>query len=117
MISADIPQELIDILDRAAGRAHTQTGSVVTALADILTAYDRIRESSLELWDTATIAKQLGVSVSRVRQIKTKPRFPKPAYHLNGGSVWIADQVRDFVLGWERTSRPCRPRRCEESGR
>lgn len=39
----DIPQELIEILDRAAGREHSRTGSVVGTLAEILTAWERRR--------------------------------------------------------------------------
>lgn len=38
-----IPQELIDILDRAAGREHSRTGTVVGTLAEILTAWERLR--------------------------------------------------------------------------
>lgn len=41
-----IPQELIDILDLRAGRQHSRTGSVVSCLAEILTAYDRLRARS-----------------------------------------------------------------------
>lgn len=39
----DVPQELIAILDRAAGREHARTGSVVGCLAEILTRYDELR--------------------------------------------------------------------------
>jgi hypothetical protein len=35
----DIPQELIDMLDDAAGKKHSRTGSVMTALAAILTRH------------------------------------------------------------------------------
>jgi hypothetical protein len=39
----EIPQELVDLLDRAAGRAHSRAGSVVRTLAEILTRYDGVR--------------------------------------------------------------------------
>jgi hypothetical protein len=43
MKAEEIPQELTDILDRAAGMNHSRTGSVMRALAEILTRYDEIR--------------------------------------------------------------------------
>lgn len=39
----EIPQELIDILDRRAGKKHSRSGSVVSALAEILTRYEALR--------------------------------------------------------------------------
>lgn len=42
----EIPQELIDILDERAGKQHSRTGSVVSALAEILTRYEEIRTPS-----------------------------------------------------------------------
>ena len=44
----DIPQELIDILDERAGKKHSRTGSVVAALAEILTEYDRLKEQDAQ---------------------------------------------------------------------
>lgn len=35
-----LPQELLDILDARAGKAHSRSGPVVLALVDILNAYD-----------------------------------------------------------------------------
>lgn len=43
MTPDEIPQELIDILDKAAGKQHSRTGSVVTCLAEILTRYDQMK--------------------------------------------------------------------------
>jgi hypothetical protein len=40
---AEIPQELLDILDRAAGRDHARTGSVVATLAAILGRYSELK--------------------------------------------------------------------------
>ena len=39
MTPDQVPQNLIDILDQAAGKKHSRTGSVVQCLADILTEY------------------------------------------------------------------------------
>jgi hypothetical protein len=43
----DIPQELIDMLDADAGKAHSRTGPVLTSLARILARYDEIRVRAL----------------------------------------------------------------------
>lgn len=43
MKPAEIPQELLDILDRAAGREHARTGSVVATLAAILGRYNELK--------------------------------------------------------------------------
>lgn len=43
---SDIPQELLDILDERAGKRHSREGSVVRCLAEILTRYDEMRQSS-----------------------------------------------------------------------
>lgn len=47
MISAEVPQELIDILDRRAGKVHNRFGPVVECLAEILTEYERLRREGL----------------------------------------------------------------------
>jgi len=39
----EVPEELIEILDRRAGKAHSRFGSAVSALAEILTRYDQLR--------------------------------------------------------------------------
>ncbi len=46
MTPDEIPQELIDILDTAAGRTHSRDGSVLRTLAQILTRYDQIRAAA-----------------------------------------------------------------------
>lgn len=42
MQADEVPQELIDILDRRAGKRHSRNGPVVSCLAEILTAYDEM---------------------------------------------------------------------------
>lgn len=39
MKPADVPQRYLDMLNQAAGREHSRTGSVVACLAEILTEY------------------------------------------------------------------------------
>lgn len=46
MTPSEVPQELIDILDRNAGKVHSRTGSVVRTLAEILTRYELIRKET-----------------------------------------------------------------------
>lgn len=43
MKPAEVPQELIDILDERAGKKHSREGRVLTTLAEILTKYDELR--------------------------------------------------------------------------
>ncbi len=40
MSPEEIPQELVDILDRRAGKVHSRTGPVLSALAEILTRFE-----------------------------------------------------------------------------
>lgn len=40
----EIPQQLIDILDARAGKLHSREGAVVACLAEILTAWEEIRQ-------------------------------------------------------------------------
>ena len=50
MTPQEIPQRIIDILDRHAGKKHGRNGRVVAAAAEMLTEYERLyvthRESS-----------------------------------------------------------------------
>ncbi len=69
-----------------------------------------------ELMDTAAVARCLGVSASRVRQMKGVPGFPERVDRLNGGDVWLAEQVRAFAAG-RVVSRGGRPRKVAEAQR
>lgn len=40
---AEIPQELIDILNERAGKVHRPEGNAIQTLAEILTKYDEIK--------------------------------------------------------------------------
>lgn len=44
MTPEEVPRELIEILDKAADKKHSRTGSVVTTLAEILTRYEELRK-------------------------------------------------------------------------
>ncbi len=57
---------------------------------------------------TAEVARELGVSRTRVRSIlSTLERFPRPLAQLAAGPVWDLFAVRAFAEQWER--RPGRP--------
>ena len=43
MQSEDIPQELVDLVDKRAGKQHSRDGIVLTTLAEVLTKYDEIK--------------------------------------------------------------------------
>lgn len=43
MTPAEVPSELIEILNQRAGRDHSRTGSVVATLAEILTRYEQLK--------------------------------------------------------------------------
>lgn len=56
----EVPQALIDILDRRAGKQHSRTGSVVSCLAEILTKYDEIKPPPF-VRDEAAEARRLAI--------------------------------------------------------
>lgn len=41
MKAEDVPQEIIDLVDRAAGKLHSHTGVVVQSVAEVLTAWEQ----------------------------------------------------------------------------
>lgn len=43
MTPDEVPQELIDIVDRLAGREHSRAGPVVACLAEVLTRWEELR--------------------------------------------------------------------------
>lgn len=46
MKPTEIPQELIDIIDKRAGKKHSREGQVLTTLAEILTKYDELKNQT-----------------------------------------------------------------------
>jgi hypothetical protein len=61
MKAEEIPPELTGILDRAAGMNHSRTGSVMRALAEILTRYDEIRSRTEMELRLRAIESYLGI--------------------------------------------------------
>lgn len=55
MEPADVPQELIDLLDERAGKKHRREGVAVAALAEILTRYEQmLQRATMIANDTGT---------------------------------------------------------------
>jgi hypothetical protein len=48
MLVNEIPQEIIDFLDRKAGKKHSSEGIVLETLAEILTIYDFLKELEIK---------------------------------------------------------------------
>lgn len=67
------------------------------------------------LYDTARLAKRLGVAESSVRAYVTKGRLPKPTGYL-GGNVWDAEEIEAFLAAQEPrpVGRPRKQRDPEE---
>lgn len=65
-----------------------------------------------ELMGTAEVAAFLGVTGSRIRQMRRDvPAFPAAAYELSCGLIWLADDVRAFASGYQVRSKGGRPRK------
>lgn len=109
MTPEEIPQELIDILDERAGKAHSLAGPVVAALAEILTRYQQIAPAP-ELWGAADAAAFLGVTRQRVAQLATTHADRLPAYCKLPGPVgawvWRAETWRAFAQQERPLGRP-----------
>jgi transcriptional regulator of acetoin/glycerol metabolism len=58
----NLPQDLVEILDRKAGKVHSEEGSVRAALAEILNEYDLRQMSAVEreLFDLAEAQRRTG---------------------------------------------------------
>lgn len=58
----NLPDELVQILDRTAGKEHSEGGSVRSALAEILNQYDlrHLTEAERELFELAEAQRRAG---------------------------------------------------------
>jgi hypothetical protein len=82
----EVPAELIELLDLRAGRTHSRTGSVVAALAEILTRYDELRcehlsRTAAEFYDAADFLDVIG-------------RQMRELYRTGNHSI-------EYINGWE----------------
>ncbi len=57
MTPEEIPQEVMDLFNTLAGKIHRRHGETVAGLAEILTLYDEIRETSSS-GQSAALARQ-----------------------------------------------------------
>jgi hypothetical protein len=60
-----IPVELKELLDKAAGKEHSATGSVMTTLAELLTIHEKTWVETLE-WVQALRRQERGISEARM---------------------------------------------------
>lgn len=77
-----------------------------------ITRVDVVREDLLDTAEPARwpelvsgpeVAEILGVTPQRVHQLATEnAKFPKPAYHLRCGKIWIRAAITSFARDWDR---------------
>lgn len=48
-------------------------------------------------WTTGDIARRLGLSRERCRQLTHRPDFPQPAGSLSGARAWAADDIDQWI--------------------
>jgi len=73
----DIPDEVMAILDRAAGRTHRRDGTVGRTVALMLTKYDELRERpATRRARSADVARAVGLSASTVQRYARQGMIP-----------------------------------------
>ena len=55
-------------------------------------------EAFPELMGAAEAARELGVSRQRVNQLAQTGSFPKPVAVLDAGRIWLAADIRDWMV-------------------
>lgn len=87
MTPEEIPQELVDLLDGFAGKTHSRQGSVLAALAAILTRYDE-----LELARARTMVAAVADGTARLMEALEPVRDAATGYRVRLlGSGWPSD--------------------------
>jgi len=77
MAPEDIPDELMDIVNKAAGREHSKTGTVGRTLALVLTRYDELRDRpATRRARSADVARAVGLSASTVQRYARQGMIP-----------------------------------------
>lgn len=79
MLVNEIPQEIIDFLDRKAGKKHSSEGIVLETLAEILTIYDFLKELEIKDWERA----EAGESGQPVKLLLMLNEFESHSSHLH----------------------------------
>ena len=69
-----IPAEIKEIVDKAAGKEHSATGSVMTALAEVLTVHEKTWTETVE-WLQAVRRQERGISEIQMRLIVAHERL------------------------------------------
>lgn len=115
-IDIDPGQDEVDALEAARSRLSRSTRKLHLPLwsidaVEILTYDEQDRRLATpvlpELVGTAEIAEVLGVSKSRVGQLRSNDLFPAPVAELASGPVYTRPSIQRFVDEWKR--QPGRP--------
>ncbi len=77
-----IPAELVEILDARAGKAHSRTGPVLAALAEILTRFQA--RFLTQYWPAGTTPFGFAWGPARVERIATFDRGRRGVYRVVG---------------------------------
>ena len=59
-----------------------------------------------ELLGTAEVCGVLGVTRQRLHQLRRSGRFPEPDRELTATPLWMRSTLKDFTVGWRRTTGP-----------
>jgi hypothetical protein len=91
MTPAEMPQELVDLLDERAGKRHSREGRVLTALAEILTRYDELRATGQDWSDGVRwAAAAMTLDDARAAAVEAAKNwalmYPIPAWSLAHGA-------------------------------
>ncbi len=49
------------------------------------------------LWTTSDVARRLGVSQERARQLANRPGFPAPSYRHGPSRFWLISDVERWI--------------------
>lgn len=60
----------------------------------------------IELWTTADIARRLGISQERARQLANGDDFPAPSFRHGLRRFWTIDDVEAWIAEHRPTGKP-----------
>jgi predicted DNA-binding transcriptional regulator AlpA len=82
----------------------------IEAVRQDILEQDNARPTLPDLVSVPEAAQILGVSTQRIHELAHgNVRFPKPAYELKAGNLWLRAAIEAFDARWER--KPGRPRK------
>lgn len=110
MTPEEIPQELVDLVDRRAGRAHTPDGAVLSTLAEVLTRFEELRGRTHDLGDLTLLGvfgKECGIprgttdSWRAYRNHPTHPSYlPEPLTRVGKNDLYSRRALTTWYALW-----------------